>query len=436
MTELPPTLVGLQQAFKRGALSHAEAIAAQRQRMERLDGRFHAVTQMLPSPALGPKKGRLAGVGLAHKDIFNTSARAPGVGHDRGSAAPGLQPASVLARLDAEGASNLATLSMTQYACGATGDNDRFERCVNPLRAEAVVGGSSSGSAVAVAAHMAYGSLGTDTAGSVRIPAATCGVLGLKTTHGLIARDGVYPLAPTLDSVGLLTRSAADAMEILQACARPGQLRSPATASLRIKAWIPDRELDESVASALGAFADACQATTRIRQWTGHAALTQLAEIVLHAESAQTHRQALLDASCSPSVQAVALAGLVIPRKWHEAAIADRARRAREFVAEHLLAHDVFLLPALPDPVPDWIDVTPGHAAFNAKRLLGMHRYMGFVNYLGLPSLVMPVATDTRGLPISVQLVARPFHESLLLGFAHRHELQLSRNHVVAQPFS
>lgn len=435
MTELPPTLVGLQQALERRELSHDEAIAAQRQRLERLDSRFHAVVQMLPAPASRSNKGRLAGVGLAHKDIFNTLGRKPGAGHDRGSASPGLRPAPAIARLAAHGASDLAALSMAPYACGATGDNSRFRRCVNPLRAEAVVGGSSSGSAVAVAAQMAYGSLGTDTAGSVRIPAATCGVLGLKITHGLIATDGVYPLAPSLDSVGLLTRSAADAMQILQAVAGSDQPRPLALASARVKAWIPDADLHDSVARALEAFADACQAVTRIRQWKGHNALTQLAEIVLHVESARIHRQALLDAGCAPAVEAVALGGLVIPRQWHDAALADRARRTREFVAQHLLEHDVFMAPALPDPIPDWTDVTPGHAAFNARRLLGLHRYMSFVNYLGLPSLVMPVAKDARGMPISVQLVARPFHENLLLGFAHRLELRLFGEYGLTQQF-
>jgi Asp-tRNA(Asn)/Glu-tRNA(Gln) amidotransferase A subunit family amidase len=153
-------------------------------------------------------------------------------------------------------------------------------------------------------------------------------------------------------------------------------------------------------------------------------------------ESARTHRQALLDANCAPAVEAVALAGLVIPRQWHDAAREDRARRTREFVAQHLQEHDVFMAPALPDPIPDWADVTQGHASFNAKRLLGMHRYMSFVNYLGLPSLVMPVAKDARGMPISVQLVARPFHESLLLGFAHQLELRLFGAHGFAQQIS
>lgn len=421
MLELPPTLVGLQQALAQGELSVGEALAAQRQQLKRLDAGFHVTTHTFETPAASPLSGRLAGIGLAHKDIFNTAGRTPGVGHDRGHPARGLKPAGVIARLAQQGASHLAALTMAEYACGATGNNSRFARCVNPLHAEAAVGGSSSGSAVAVAAQMVYASLGTDTAGSVRIPAATCGLLGLKTTHGLIALDGVFPLAPSLDSVGLLTRSAADAAQVLEACADPNRLRPPRPTSPKVTAWIPATDLHDSVTAALEAFAMACSVETRTVQWPDHARLTQLAEIVLHVESARTHRAALLDASCSPAVDGVALAGLVIPQEWHRAALADRARRTQEFVQQHLVSHDIFMLPALADPIPDWSEVTAGSASFRPGRLLGLYRYMGFVNYLGLPSLVMPIAKDARGLPISVQLVARPFHERLLLDFAQRH---------------
>ena len=424
MIELPATLTGLQRALGRGQLSRHEAIAAQRQRLNRLDGDFHCVVQALPAAAVERDNGVLSGIGLAHKDIFDTGDRRPGLGRDKGSIVRGLQPATAIARLRRHGASELAVVSMAEYACGATGENSRFERCVNPLRVEAVVGGSSSGSAVAVASEMAYGSLGTDTAGSIRIPAATCALIGLKTTHGLVPVDGVHPLAPALDSVGVLARSAADAAQLLEATADTGLLRAAANAPPRIKAWIPDVGLHASVAAALTEFAGDWNVTERMGQWPDHDTLTRLAEIVLHTEAANTHRAALLEGSSSPAVQAVALAGLVIPNDWYHAALADRARRARDFVHEHLREHDIFLIPALPDPVPDWNSVSAGSEDFDARQLLGLHRYMGFVNYLGLPAVVIPIARDAIGMPISVQLIARPFHERSLLAFAHAVELK------------
>ncbi|MDB5966401.1 MAG: putative amidase [Polaromonas sp.] len=420
MASLPSTLTGLQQALGRGELSCGEAIASQYERLDALDGRFHAVVETLRPEPQPPRIGRLSGIGLAHKDIFDLPGRRPGIGHDRGGAAPGLPAAAVISQLTAHGATSLAALSMAEYACGATGENGRFTRCVNPLHAQSVVGGSSSGSAVAVASHMAYGSLGTDTAGSVRIPAATCGLVGLKTTHGLILASGIFPLAPSLDSVGLLARSAGDALELLEACSEPGRLQPVPKALPRVKAWIPDADLDPGVAAALHDFADRWPGAARIDAYAGHAPLMHLAEILLHTESALVHRQALLDATASPALQAVALAGLVIPREWRDAALAARAGRAREFARQHLEAHDIFMLPALPFPIPDWTQVSPGHATFDVRQLLGLHRYMGFVNYLGLPSLVLPIATDARGLPVSVQLIARPFNERLLLAFAQQ----------------
>lgn len=422
MHELPATLRGLQLAISSRRMSPGEAISLQRQKLKSVDARLHSVVQQLPDTETYP--GPLAGIGLAHKDIFNTAGRRPGAGHDAGAASEGLLAAPAVARLEAAGASTMAVLAMAEYACGATGDNSLFERCINPLNEHAAVGGSSSGSAVAVAAGLVYSSLGTDTAGSIRIPAATCALVGLKTTHGLIPLDGVYPLAPSLDSVGLLTRSAPDAMHLLQIVADTGMLRPTTSAQLRIKAWLPAHGLHEEVSSALQDFVRESACITTTTTLPQHQTLTRLAEIVMHTEAAATHKEALLACALSPSVEAVALAGLVIPSEWYHAAISDRGRHAQLFAQEHLQAHDLLVLPALPHPVPDWSAVATDSPGFDVKQLLALHSYMGFVNYLGFPSLVFPVARDSRGMPISVQVLARPFHEADLLAFAEQVELR------------
>ncbi len=434
MIELPATLVELQHMLRRGEVSCSDALAAQSQQFASGNQKFHAaIKTWAVSPDsqnnkfFGKSFGKLSGIALAHKDIFNTTDNIPGVGHDEGQAAPGTPCAVVLKRLASHGATNLAALTMAEYACGTTDFNPNFERCINPLNANAAVGGSSSGSAVAVAGQMAYASLGTDTAGSVRIPAATCGLHGLKTTHGLIPLDGVYPLAPSLDSVGLLARNAFDAEQVLHACVMPGQLREPNHAPLRVKAWIPETDLHKDVARALSDFANRQSCSERLGTMPEHAVLTQLAEIVLHVEAARTHRAALLACTASAGVEAVALAGLVIPAQWHEAALAIRPHHLRTFVQQHLRQHNILMMPALPEPIPDAPKVTPGDAAFDVKKLLGLHRFMGFINYLGLPSLVVPIALDARGLPISVQLVARPFHELRLLDMAQKMALPMRK---------
>lgn len=417
MGELPATLTGLQRAIRRHELSSEEALTLQRERFLQLDRRYRCVVQNLSSEPSDSGSGSLSGVALAHKDIFNTPNRLPGVGHGRGDATPGQRPATALARLRTSGATQLAALSMAEYACGATGANQHFERCVNPLMAQAVVGGSSSGSAVAVASGMVYGSLGTDTAGSVRIPAATCALLGLKTTHGLIPVEGVFPLAPSLDGIGILARSAADAEQLLESVADVDRLQPTGRPSWRVKAWLPEGALHPDVAAALEVFARETKVTDWIHQWPEHSGLTQLSEVVLHFEAAKTHRRALMQGDASSAVKAVALAGLVIPQEWYRAALDDRARRATVFVREELRDHDLLVLPALPQPVPDWDTVSSGNPRFDVKQLLALHRFMGFVNYVGCPSMVIPIAKDSRGLPISVQVVAKPFHERTLLAF-------------------
>jgi len=438
MMDLPATLTGLQRALSVGELSQHQAIQAQRERLLRLETQFHCVVQLFEEanrPRDDTRTGKLAGVGLAHKDIFDTTDRSPGLGHDRGTLAKGLRAAPAIARLQQAGTSELAALSMAEYACGATGDNSRLARCLNPLNAQAAVGGSSSGSAAAVASEMAYGSLGTDTAGSVRIPAATCALLGLKTTHGLISTKGVFPLAPSLDSVGLLTRSAADAEQLLEALVDENQLR-PAARQPRLKAWLPEAGLHASVADALEQLAVEYAVEQRVAHVTEHRLLTSLSEIVLHHETAATHRAALLEGTVSSQVEAVALLGLVLPQPWYHAALRDRSKRARAFVSEHLQGNDILMLPALPQPVPDWTRVSVGNPDFDVRQLLALHSFMGFVNYLGFPSLVIPIARDERGMPISAQFIARPYHERTLLTFAGRLELQRFGNNGFTRYFS
>lgn len=370
-------------------------------------------TARRPEPSAGP----LAGVALAHKDIFDLAGWAPGLGQTHGRPAPNLPAATAIDRLAKAGATQLGTLAMAEHACGATGYNPNFAPILNPLDPLLAVGGSSSGSAVAVASELVYAALGTDTAGSVRIPAATCGLLGLKTTQGLIPTEGVHPLAPALDGIGLLTRSADDAQALLAVLAEPGALR-PAVAQPRLKAWLPEGRLHTDVHRALNAFASEWPGSERQADLPEHALLTALSEIVLHTQAAHTHRFALLASKLSPGVESVALPGLAIPPDWYAAALNSRSFYAKAFFTAHLQQSDILMLPALPQPLPDWASVTVGNPHFDVKQLLALHAFMGFVNYLGFPSLVIPVASDARGRPISAQFIARPYEEQTLLAFA------------------
>ena len=413
---LPATLTELQSAIAKGELSARQAWLLQYERRAALDARWHCLSEPLEGgPAQAGESGPLAGIGLAHKDNFDTWDRRPGCGAGLGQADPGRPAAWAVEQLRQAGGGHLGALVMAEHACGATSANAHFERCINPLHPDAVVGGSSSGSAVAVAGGLAYGALGTDTAGSVRIPAATCGLVGLKTTQGLIPTQGLSPLAPSLDTIGVLARTVADAAELLGPLA-PALAPCPAQAP-QLRAWIPGDWLHAEVARALGELAGELGAQPVDLQ-PDHQHLRGLADVVLHGEVAQLQRDALLSGRLSPPVQALALPGLLMPPSWLPAALAVRCAELRRFCQSQLPAGSVLLMPALPHPVPDWQTVQPGQPQFVARELLALHRCMGFINYLGLPALVVPIDRDSRGLPISVQLVGRPFHERELLAVA------------------
>ena len=419
MQALPATLTELQQAIASGQVSASQAWQRQCQSRDALNARWHCLSSPVTAPqAEASPSGPLAGIGLAHKDNFDTWGRRPGCGVDGGHPQPGLPAAWAIEQLRQAGAGHLGALVMAEHACGATSANAHFERCINPLHPDAVVGGSSSGSAVAVAGGLAYGALGTDTAGSVRIPAATCGLVGLKTTHGLIPAEGLAALAPSLDTIGLLARNVEDVGALLTPLApQLPAAAQPAAGAVSWRAWIPDDWLHPDVAQALHALAHELGAA-RVDLQADHSHLSALADIVLHTEVAALRREPLLAGQLSPAVQALALPGLVLPPAWSRAAQAVRGAELQRFCQTQLPAASVILMPALPAPVPDWQTVHPAQPGFVARELLALHRCMGFINYLGLPALVLPIARDSRGLPISVQLVGRPFHERELLALA------------------
>ncbi|MGE3863319.1 MAG: amidase family protein [Burkholderiaceae bacterium] len=422
MAELPPTLTALRAALAAGELSAPEALRLQDERFRAGHARYRCASWLPAQPPLqAAANGDLAGIALAHKDIFAMRDRLPGLGCGPGEYCPGQTPARALASLERAGAVELGALAMAEYACGATGANSWLGRCVNPLNDQAVVGGSSSGSAAAVAAGLVYGSLGTDTAGSVRIPAATCGVLGLKTTHGALPTEGVHPLAPSLDSVGIIAGSCADAAQLLAALRPMEQQRTPVPARPRLRAWLSDGPLHDEVARALEEAARELGAQQQALPAADFERWSAAAEIVLRAETAATHYASLSARTAPRALADIGLAGLSMA-EWRCRALAARPAIAARFVDEYLRDADILMLPALARPIPDWDRVTPGDEGFDAAELLGLHRYMGFVNYLGLPALVLPVARDARGLPIAVQLIARPHHEETLLTFAERFE--------------
>lgn len=418
MFELPARMTHLQANIRAGEVSVNDALVAQLKRGQSLNAKFPCVVEEFP--LLPPHDGPLAGIALAHKDIFQLNDRMPGCGVGLGLKQSGIDSAAAMTNLQQAGASQWAALVMAPYACGATSQNAHFARCINPTDANAAVGGSSSGSAVAVASGMSYAALGTDTAGSVRIPAATCGLLGLKTTHGAVSNAGCAPLAPSLDSVGILSRYAEDAREIWTALC-PQLPRQAVKQTWNCELWLPEEVLAPLVVQTIRNWVSQFGANViHINMEQEFDVLNRHAQRILFYETAQTHHAALKDGTAEPSVQSIGLMGLGLPKSWYKASLQSRSFLLHEFVHQHFSAAEFLIMPSLADTVPDWQTVEIGHASFDRKALFAMHRYMGFVNYLGLPSLNLPIGRDARGRAICVQVLAKPFAEHQLLNFAEQ----------------
>lgn len=444
----PSSLVDLRRSIATGSISIAETLHMQKDRMK--NDRWNCVTQTLDHDDISQGDALpLAGVGLAHKDIFVMPDHQPLCG---ATFAPDFSHSvsPLIERLDTAGATTLAALTMAEFASGVTGENANYPLPLNPLDESLAVGGSSSGSGVAVAAGLCFGSLGTDTAGSVRIPAATCGVFALKPTNGLLEAQGCFPLAPSLDTAGIITRCALDASvlftlsmtsdqqvvvmpefnDVANRLADGTYSYEPAKKPIRIAAVtkhpnprfsaIPS--LHDAILSVAEHFSDAAV--------ENHTSLDDFSEIVkkantiLHVEASVTHTQRLRSSSSELSAitRAVALPGAAIPSSWYANALQQRNAMLTRFLDRYFSSNDILLTPVLPLGIPNWESVLTTSPRFESTALLALFSWTSFVNYLGLPAVVFPIGLDANGLPISVQAIARPYNESTLLAFAHQAE--------------
>ncbi len=221
------TVATLAARIRAREISPVEATEACLARIEALGPRLRAFVHVDAEAALrtarireaeakaGRARGPLHGVPLAHKDLFVSGGRPASCG----TAVPGYfradQDATAVARLEAAGAITLGRLNLSELALGPFGDNAHHGDVETPWRPGHCAGGSSSGSGAAVAAGLVYGALGTDTGGSIRLPAACCGVVGIKPTYGRVSRAGGMPLSWSLDHVGPLARTVRDAAILL-----------------------------------------------------------------------------------------------------------------------------------------------------------------------------------------------------------------------------
>jgi aspartyl-tRNA(Asn)/glutamyl-tRNA(Gln) amidotransferase subunit A len=430
MIKLPNTLRQYYQAIQKHELDPVAAFKKQSTNFKKLAKTNLCVVDIYDTQPVANLP--FSGAALAHKDIFEQNNRSPGLGLRRGITSKRSVQAAALHRLALAGFADLGALSMSPQACSSVAQDvltaaNKKQTCLNPLNPKWVVGGSSSGSAVAVASGAIYGSLGTDTAGSVRIPAFTCGVMGLKPTQSLIRKVGMVGLCPSLDTIGILTRSAYDIDILLESVMCRNRLVASALRpdSLRVTGWVPETAntghldaLDENISNILKSFHKDFNHTLKYNALEFEASATIMQSVMMNTEVGLTHLKSLQQNRATPEVTALGLLGLTQPAEWYAYATNQRSEYLERFIQAHFQSADIVITPAYAHSIPDAAEVTLGNTQFSLQKRLALHRYTSFVNYLGLPALVMPITKDSNGRPVSIQLICKPFHERTLIAYA------------------
>lgn len=398
--------------------------------------------------------GRLQGVPLAHKDMFFQSGELAECGS---RILAGFRPdhtATVMKRLAQAGAVDLGALHMAEFAMSPTGFNAHLGHGRNPWSDDHVSGGSSSGSGAAVGGRFVFGALGSDTGGSVRLPAAACGVTGIKPTQHAVSTYGVMPLSPSLDCVGFLAQTARDCARLLSVVSGPDE-DDPACLATRARDYevgldrpltigdvvlVPrfpsDAPLSDDVRSLIEQAAeDLARAGARIRR-TELPDLSEaggLAALVLGVEAASIHGQWLARRpdDYGDQVRRRIQRGLLYPAVRYVDALRLRAQYQARFLRDHLEGGHALLLPTLPCAVPTIQETLTGSESDIEARFGGFSYWTRGINYLGLPALALPVGFTSNGLPNGMQLVGRPFDEATLLRIGHQFQ-QYTRWHCAS----
>ena len=451
---LPGTIADLARAFKEGA-SPVEVTEAVLGRIEERDGELNSFVTVMPGRAMeaarraeeeiraGRYRGPLHGVPLGVKDLISTA----GVRTTMGSAffednVPD-HDAAVVRKLEEAGAIIVGKTNTHEFAYGTTGDRSRFGPVGNPHDPARISGGSSSGSGAAVAAGLVHGALGTDTGGSIRIPAALCGVVGMKPTFGRVSKHGVFPLAWTLDHVGPIARTVGDNALLLNALAGhdpedpysvrrepedfAGELgRGVRGGVVGVPSGFYFEALDGEVARRVG------EAVEVFRELGAEVRPVEVAllretldaqRLVLAAEAYAVHAERLRTEpeKFDEEVRERVAAGEAL--RAHEYAEAQRAKlESLRAFGEVLEDVDVLLTPTVPLPATV---IGQRKVRLNGREesvRASLNRLSGPTNLNGLPSLSVPCGRTASGLPVGLQLVGRPFDEATLYRYGHAFE--------------
>jgi aspartyl-tRNA(Asn)/glutamyl-tRNA(Gln) amidotransferase subunit A len=386
--------------------------------------------------AKGSIRGALHGVPLAHKDMYYEAGKVVTCGSKIRRDFVATVTSTALQRLKDAGTIRLGSLQMAEFAYGPTGHNAHYGPVHNPWGIDHITGGSSSGSGSAVAARLTFAALGSDTGGSIRMPAHFCGVTGLKTSCGRISRAGAMPLSQSLDTVGPLARTAEDCALLLglMAGADPEDptaiagpvpdymaatrdqikgLRIGVPAAFYVDDLDPEvaRILDETLAALKSEGASVVQV-----ELPDQRQLTAACQLVLATEAAAFHKRWLIERpqDYGPQVLMRLQNGLAIPGVSYLEAVRWRGPA----LAAHLAAVagvDAVIAPVAPVAAPTIAESDVGNSPDAEAVIQRLTRFTRPINYLGLPSLSIPAGFTRAGLPVGMQVIGRSFGEAMLL---------------------
>jgi aspartyl-tRNA(Asn)/glutamyl-tRNA(Gln) amidotransferase subunit A len=435
------------ESLRRRRFSALELTTATLGRIERLNPTLRAFLTVTAEQALkqarqadadlaaGNDRGPLHGIPVAVKDIFHTRGVLTTAGSPIYRNFVPDRDAFAIARLEHAGAVMLGKLNMHELAYGITSANPHFGAVRNPWNGKHSPGGSSGGSGAAVAAGLVYAALGTDTGGSIRIPASFCGTVGLKPTYGRVSRRGVMPLSWSLDHVGPLTSSVRDAALLLNAIAG----HDPADASSSrypVVDFVPDADcpvrglrigfpenffferVDADVELCVrGAVArlESLGANVKPLKVPDIAAMNATARVILLCEASAMLEPHLADrGQFGPDVLALLDQGGLLPATDYIHAQRLRRQMQREF-ARIWSSVDCLIAPTTPNTAPRTGDTTVKLGGHEEDVRLATTRLVRSMNLLGLPALSIPCGLSGDGLPVGLQIIGPAFEEALIL---------------------
>ncbi len=386
---------------------------------------------------LGCVRGPLHGVPIGLKDMLDRRGRQSAWGSAMRADAPrAIDDATIVQRLEAAGAIVLGTQHMAEFAMSPTGLNAGLGPGRNPWNTEHVSGGSSSGAGMSVGAGHVPLAIGSDTGGSIRLPAALCGVTGLKPTQFRVSSAGAMPLSPSLDCLGPLARSAdlcawafaaisgADPRDGSCLPLPPHLDRGSAQSARRLVLAVPDpagsplvtdemaRALAEARRALAGAGVRCIDVPLPDLDLSG-----RMGSILLAVEAASLHRQWLSDPASryGRQVRRRLSRGLYMRGMEYYDALRLRAPLLQAFLRDAMRGADALLLPTAPGDAPRVVDTMDRDEALLERDFARLSAWTRGVNYLGVPALNVPAGLSPAGLPLGLQFLGRPLGEDAIL---------------------